>query len=71
MFASRFDFTYRFIDDVLPIKNQDFKNNLGQMYPDAGFPADSRYSNGNQLFPSSMVDTGILSNNTKFLSHEC
>ena len=31
--ASRFNFTYRYIDDVLSINNQEFENNLGQMYP--------------------------------------
>ena len=31
--ASQFDFTYRYIDDVLSINNPDFDNYLGQMYP--------------------------------------
>ena len=31
--ASQFNFTYRYIDDVLSINNQDFENYLGQMYP--------------------------------------
>ena len=31
--ASQFNFTYRYIDDVLSINNADFANNLGQMYP--------------------------------------
>ena len=31
--ASQFNFTYRFIDDVLSINNPDFENYLGQMYP--------------------------------------
>ena len=31
--ASQFIFTYRYIDDVLSINNQDFDNYLGQMYP--------------------------------------
>ena len=31
--ASRFNFTYRYIDDVLSINNPEFENNLGQMYP--------------------------------------
>ena len=30
--ASRFNFTYRYIDDVLYINNSEFKNCLGQMY---------------------------------------
>ena len=32
-FASQFNFTYRYIDDVLSINNQVFENYLGQMYP--------------------------------------
>ena len=31
--ASRFDFTYRYIDDVLSINDPEFENYLGQMYP--------------------------------------
>ena len=31
--ASQFNFTYRYIDDVLSINNLDFENYLGQMYP--------------------------------------
>ena len=31
--ASQFNFTYRYIDDVLSINNPDFANYLGQMYP--------------------------------------
>ena len=31
--ASRFNLTYRYIDDALSINNPEFKNYLGQMYP--------------------------------------
>ena len=31
--ASRFNLTYRYIDDVLSINNPEFENCLGQMYP--------------------------------------
>ena len=31
--ASQFNFTFRYIDDVLSINNPDFENYLGQMYP--------------------------------------
>ena len=31
--ASRLNLTYRYIDDVLSINNQEFENYLGQMYP--------------------------------------
>ena len=30
--ASQFNFTYRYIDDVLSINSPDFENYLGQMY---------------------------------------
>ena len=31
--ASRFNLTYRYIDDILSINNPEFENCLGQMYP--------------------------------------
>ena len=31
--ASRINFTYRYVDDVLSINNPQFENYLGQMYP--------------------------------------
>ena len=31
--ASRFNFTYRYIDDVLSINNPEFENYISQMYP--------------------------------------
>ena len=31
--ASRFNFTYRYIDEVLSINNPEFENYLGQLYP--------------------------------------
>ena len=31
--ASRFNFTYRYINDVLSINNPEFENYMGQMYP--------------------------------------
>ena len=31
--ASQFDFTYRYIDDVLSNNNPDIENHLGQRYP--------------------------------------
>ena len=31
--ASRFNFTYRYIDDVLSINNPEFEDYMGQMYP--------------------------------------
>ena len=32
--VSKFNFTYRYIDDVFYINNSDFDNFLGQIYPD-------------------------------------
>ena len=32
-FASRFNFTYRYIDNVLPINSPDFEKYMGQMFP--------------------------------------
>ena len=32
--ASRFNLTYRYIDDILSINNREYENYLGQMYPD-------------------------------------
>ena len=31
--APQFNFTYRYIDEVLSIHNSDFENYLGKMYP--------------------------------------
>ena len=31
--TAQFNFTYRYIDDVLSIYNPDFENYIGQMYP--------------------------------------
>ena len=31
--ASQFNFTYRYIDDILSINNPDFENYIGQIYP--------------------------------------
>ena len=33
LLASQFNFTYRYIEDVLSINNPDFENYLGKMYP--------------------------------------
>ena len=44
---SRFNFSYRYIDDVLSINNPEFENNLGQLYPvglDAKDTTDSNVS---------------------------
>ena len=43
--ASQFNFTYRYIDDVLSINNHDFENYLGQMYPPELEIKDTREGN--------------------------
>ena len=43
--ASQFNFTYRYIDDVLSINNPDFENYLGQMYPPEHEIKDTTESN--------------------------
>ena len=45
--ASRFNFTYRCIDDVLSINNPEIENYLGQMYP---FENRDQRHDGEQLF---------------------
>ena len=40
--ASQFNFTYRYIDDVLSINNPDFENYLGQMYPPPSLRSKTR-----------------------------
>ena len=43
--ASQFNFTYRYIDDVLSINNPDFENYLGQVYPPEFENKDTTESN--------------------------
>ena len=43
--ASRFNFTYRYIDDVLSINNPEFENHLGQLYPVELYIKDTTESN--------------------------
>ena len=43
--ASQFEFTYRYIDNVLSISNPDLQNYLGQMYPDELEIKDTTESN--------------------------
>ena len=45
--ASQFNFTYRYIDDVLSINNPDFENYLVQMYP--GWVWDQRHDGEQHL----------------------
>ena len=48
--ASQFNFTYRYIDDVLSINNHDFENYLGQMYPHEHENKDTTGSNTSASF---------------------
>ena len=43
--ASQFNYTYRYIDDVLSINNPDFEHFLGQMYPPEPEIKDTTESN--------------------------
>ena len=85
--ASRFNFTYRYIDDVVhkqPIAS--LSHNLYDMYGPAPrmnvlfwwqydfqiiSNRDTSRNVWNSHFRSFMVETGILSNNMKYLYHEC
>ena len=48
--ASQFNFTYRFINDVLSINNPDFENYLGLMYPPELEIKDTTESNTSALY---------------------
>ena len=48
--SSQFNFTYRYIDDVLSINNPDFENHLGQMYPAELKIKDSTESNSSASY---------------------
>ena len=47
----QFNFTYRYIDDVLSINNPDFENYLGQMYPPELEIKDTTESNASASLP--------------------
>ena len=48
--ASQFNFTYRYMDDVLSINNPNFENYLGQMYPPELEIKDTTESNTSASF---------------------
>ena len=56
--ASQFNFTYRYIDDVLSIKNPDFQNYLGQMYPTELEIKDTTESNTSASFLDLLLSIG-------------
>ena len=53
--ASRFNLTYRYIDDVLSINNPEFENYLGQMYPVELEIKDTTESTTSGSYPSSLA----------------
>ena len=56
--ASQFNFTYRYIDDVLSINNPDFENYLGQMYPPELEIKDTTESNTSAFFLELLLSIG-------------
>ena len=56
--ASQFNFTYRYIDDVLSINNPDFENYLGQMYPPELEIIDTTESNTSASFLDLLLSIG-------------
>ena len=58
--ASKFNFTYRYIDDVLSINNPDFENYLGQMYPPELEIKDTTESNTSASWIYSCQSVGMV-----------
>ena len=56
--ASRFNFTYRYVDDVLSINNPEFENYLGQMYPVELEIKDTTESNTSASYLDLLLSTG-------------
>ena len=56
--ASRFNFTYRYIDDVLSINNPEFENYLGQMYPVELEIKDTTESNTSAFYLDLLLSIG-------------
>ena len=56
--ASQFNFTYRYIDDVLSINDPDFENYLGQMYPPELEIKDTAESNTSASFLDLLLSIG-------------
>ena len=56
--ASQFNFTYRYIDDVLSINNPDFENYLGQMYPPELEIKDTMESNTSASYLDLLLSIG-------------
>ena len=56
--ASRFNFTYRYIDDVLFLNNSEFENYLGQMYPVELEIKDTTESNTSAFYLDLLLSIG-------------
>ena len=56
--ASQFNFTYRYMDDVLFINNPDFENYLGQMYPPELEIKDTTKSNTSASYLDLLLSIG-------------
>ena len=56
--ASQFNFTYRYIDDVLSINNPDFENYLGQTYPPELEIKDTMESNTSASYLDLLLSIG-------------
>ena len=56
--ASQFNFTYRYIDDVLSINNPDFENYLGQIYPPELEIKDTTESNTSASYLDLLLSIG-------------
>ena len=56
--ASRFKFTYRYIDNVLSINNHDFENNLGQINPPKLEIIDTTESNTSASYLDLLLSIG-------------
>ena len=56
--ASQFNFTYRYIDDVLSINNPDFENYLAQMYPPELEIKDTTESNTSASYLDLLLSIG-------------
>ena len=57
-FASRFNFTYMYIDYILPINNPEFENYLGQMYPVKLKIKDTKESNTSASYLDLLLSIG-------------
>ena len=56
--SSQFNFTYRYIDDILSITNPDFENDLGQIYPPEFDIKDTMESNTSASYMDLLLQIG-------------